>query len=181
MSLVNLGVLHPVKQWFTIITKIRTEFYFVQCYLQQKILHCVSYEKLCSVTVPCLFVIGEQESDPCAIMSVMVLMCEKIEGSMEFSLTIYHISGSSSKLGHLPAYHHCTLLCNVDTHTLNDLLSPTYVSIAYCTHAHSLVVVIYRRSWPKICWTLADYNAMWWKLFLHKRQSPSVHTSWPGL
>ncbi|XP_048584608.1 lipoyltransferase 1, mitochondrial isoform X2 [Nematostella vectensis] len=41
----------------------------------------------------------------------------------------FKISGTSSKLGRLTAYHHCTLLLKVDLHTLGDILNPTYTGI----------------------------------------------------
>ena len=39
-----------------------------------------------------------------------------------------YISGSSSKLGRAVAFHHCTLLLDVDQHSLKLLLQPSYVS-----------------------------------------------------
>ena len=39
-----------------------------------------------------------------------------------------HISGTSSKLGRNIAFHHCTLLLDVDEVLLKSLLHPSYVS-----------------------------------------------------
>ena len=39
-----------------------------------------------------------------------------------------HISGTSSKLGRNIAFHHCTLLLDVDEILLKSLLHPSYVS-----------------------------------------------------
>ena len=41
----------------------------------------------------------------------------------------YKISGTAAKLGLRKAYHHCTLLCKVDTARLNDILLPSYSGI----------------------------------------------------
>ena len=43
-------------------------------------------------------------------------------------MTSNYISGSSSKLGHRVAFHHCTLLLDADEHLLRFLLQPAYVS-----------------------------------------------------
>ncbi|XP_068717871.1 lipoyl amidotransferase LIPT1, mitochondrial-like isoform X3 [Montipora capricornis] len=42
----------------------------------------------------------------------------------------FKISGSSSKLGHAVAYHHCTLLLNVNEELLKYLLQPSYAHIS---------------------------------------------------
>ena len=41
----------------------------------------------------------------------------------------YKISGTAAKLGLRKAYHHCTILCKVDSARLNDILSPSYSGI----------------------------------------------------
>ena len=41
----------------------------------------------------------------------------------------YKISGTAAKLGLKRAYHHCTLLCNVDSEKLNKVLLPSYSGI----------------------------------------------------
>ena len=43
--------------------------------------------------------------------------------------TKYKISGTAAKLGLNKAYHHCTLLCNIDTTVLDSVLRPNYTSI----------------------------------------------------
>lgn len=41
----------------------------------------------------------------------------------------YKISGTAAKLGLKQAYHHCTLLCKVNTARLNEVLHPSYSGI----------------------------------------------------
>ncbi|KAK2707757.1 lipoyl amidotransferase LIPT1, mitochondrial-like [Artemia franciscana] len=43
--------------------------------------------------------------------------------------TFYKISGTASKLGATNSYHHCTLLVDVDTSTLNSILTPEDIGI----------------------------------------------------
>ena len=41
----------------------------------------------------------------------------------------YKVSGTAAKLGLRKAYHHCTILCKVDTAKLNEVLQPSYSGI----------------------------------------------------
>lgn len=46
----------------------------------------------------------------------------KISSREDIFLNIYKVSGTASKIGHMNAYHHCTLMVDVDTTELHRLL-----------------------------------------------------------
>ena len=70
----------------------------------------------------------------------LVLLARFLKDSYGFKISLnerddlvmdsrYKVSGTAAKLGLRRAYHHCTLLCKVDTAKLNKVLQPSYSDI----------------------------------------------------